>query len=429
MNKKRILIIDDDQTVANIYQTKFQVEGFDVEVSVDGPGGLEALRKTPADVVLLDFSLPGMNGVEVLKQIRSRPDTKDLPVIFFSNTYLTSVMQSAWKAGATKCLSKGSSTPREVLEIAKKILIPARPPQSAAAPGAIRLAVPLTLGKAAPERADEEFQAGLVSDFLASAPLTIAAMRDCYQTFLKPEHADLRLANLDKLCRFTRVLTAAAGVVDFKKIAQMASALEAFVEELRAHPADITPSTIRTIAQAVDKLALLVARSSTPTTHAETPEAPLILVVDDEAVSREIIVRAITKAGLRAMSLDNSTLALQVLEQNHFDLIFMDIKMPKPDGLEACKLIREMPLNRTTPVVFITAKADFESRVKSSSSGGSDFIAKPILVLELAVKALTWLHNEDLKPLGMAGSDGRSAKLKAPKSSSPHAPMPGGVFL
>ena len=130
----------------------------------------------------------------------------------------------------------------------------------------------------------------------------------------------------------------------------------------------------------------------------------MILVVDDENVSREITIRAVTKAGLRAISLDNSTLALQVLEQNRFDLIFLDIEMPKPDGIEVCERLRKMPLNRKTPVVFVTASFDLESRAQSSLSGGNDFITKPFLVIELAVKALTWLFNEDLKPLAMAGA-------------------------
>jgi CheY-like chemotaxis protein len=95
------------------------------------------------------------------------------------------------------------------------------------------------------------------------------------------------------------------------------------------------------------------------------------------------------------VSLDDSTLALQVLEQNHFDLVFLDVEMPKPNGIEVCERLRKMPTNSATPVVFVTAHSDFGSRARSSSSGGNDFIAKPFLSLELAVKTLTWLFKED----------------------------------
>lgn len=412
MNAKKILIIDDDLVIADIYRSKFQIEGYETEVAGDGASALELLRKAPADLVILDLSLPGMNGVEVLKLIRSRRETQALPVIVFSNTHLTSMVQAAWKAGATKCLSKANCTPREVVDLVNKLFAAGRAGEIPAATAtALHLrTLPAVAGAASPAQSDMAFQAGLVGAFLTSAPQTLAAMLNCYQTFLKPEQENLRLVNLHGLYGLTRKLTGAAGLAGFKKIAQMASALEALLNELHAKPADITPSTVRTIAQAVDKLRLLIAHAATPTGHAETPASPLILVVDDDGVSREIIVRAITRVGLRAMSLDNSTLALLVLEQNQFDLIFLDIQMPKPDGLETCERLRKMPLNRTTPVVFVTAKADFESRVRTSSSGGNDFITKPVLVLELAVKALTWLFNEDLKPLALVVPDASSRR-------------------
>ena len=373
MDAKRILIVDDDQVIANIYQNKFQLEGYQAEVAGNGDSALEMLRKAPADLVLLDLSLPGMDGVELLKRIRSQPEMQAMPVIVFSNAYLPSLLQAALKAGATKCLAKASCMPREVLEAARKLLTAG--------------------GAASPAQADMEFQNNLIEAFLASAPVTLVALRNRYQAFVKHEPENLRLAELYELCRLTRSLTGAAGLAGFRKIAQMANALEALLRELHAQPANITASTVRTISHAVDTLALLVARAGGALT--EAPASPMILVVDDESISREMIFSALKRAGLRTLSLDNSTLALQVLEQNRFDLIFLDVEMPKPGGLEVCERLRKMPSNRTTPVVFVTANSDFGSRARSSLSGGNDFIAKPFLLLELAVKALTWLFKHE----------------------------------
>lgn len=395
MDAKRILIVDDDQLIANIYQQKFQLGGYQAEVAGNGDSALEMLRKAPADLVLLDLSLPRMDGVELLKRIRSQPEMQALPVIVFSNAYLPSLLQAALQAGATKCLAKASCMPREVLEAARKLLTAG---EAAKAPGAAQAAVqppaPTAAGGAAsPAQADMEFQNNLVEAFLASAPVTLVALRNRYQAFVKHEPENLRLAELYELCRLTRSLTGAAGLAGFRKIAQMASALEALLRELHAKPANITASTVRTISHAVDTLALLVARAGGALT--EAPASPMILVVDDESISREMIFSALKRAGLRTLSLDNSTLALQVLEQNRFDLIFLDVEMPKPGGLEVCERLRKMPSNRTTPVVFVTANSDFGSRARSSLSGGNDFIAKPFLLLELAVKALTWLFKHE----------------------------------
>src|SRR5882724_8011507 len=103
---KKILIIEDDRLVANIYRNKFATENYEAEVALDGEGGLEAIQKFKPDVVLLDLMLPKVTGVELLKKIRAQEGLKNLPIIVFSNTFLTNVIQEAWKAGATKCLSK-----------------------------------------------------------------------------------------------------------------------------------------------------------------------------------------------------------------------------------------------------------------------------------------------------------------------------------
>src|SRR5204863_5610077 len=119
---KKILIIEDDQIVANIYRNKFSVEGFQVEVASDGPTGLETLKNFRPDAVILDLMLPGMTGVEVMKRVRALPEFQKLPIIVFSNTYLTNMVQEAWKAGATKCLSKANCTPKQVIEVLKTTL-------------------------------------------------------------------------------------------------------------------------------------------------------------------------------------------------------------------------------------------------------------------------------------------------------------------
>ena len=75
----------------------------------------------------------------------------------------------------------------------------------------------------------------------------------------------------------------------------------------------------------------------------------------------------------------------------HFDLILLDIEMPVLNGFELCKRLRAVPGYEHTPVIFVTVHSDFESRAKSSLSGGDDLIAKPILPMELAAKVVMHL--------------------------------------
>ncbi len=103
---KKLLLIEDDQIVANIYRNKFTIEGFQVEIALDGQVGFDLVRSFKPDVILLDLLLPKMTGVELMKKIRAEPEFETLPIIVFSNTYLTNLVQDAWKAGATKCIAR-----------------------------------------------------------------------------------------------------------------------------------------------------------------------------------------------------------------------------------------------------------------------------------------------------------------------------------
>src|SRR5712691_11343136 len=119
---KKVLIIEDDQIVANIYRNKFSQEGFQVEIALDGNVGLELVRSFRPDAVVLDLMLPKLTGVELMKKIRSDPQFEQLPVIVFTNTYLTQMIQDAWKAGATKCLSKSNCAPKQVIDVVRSTL-------------------------------------------------------------------------------------------------------------------------------------------------------------------------------------------------------------------------------------------------------------------------------------------------------------------
>jgi DNA-binding response OmpR family regulator len=104
---KRILIIEDDPLVAEVYRNRLRNEGFAVEVAVDGPAGLESFNRCRPDLVFLDLMLPRLRGVELLKTIRAHFSPRELPVFVFTNAYLGGIMQQAWEAGANQSAASG----------------------------------------------------------------------------------------------------------------------------------------------------------------------------------------------------------------------------------------------------------------------------------------------------------------------------------
>jgi PleD family two-component response regulator len=236
---------------------------------------------------------------------------------------------------------------------------------------------------------DSEFQAELRKSFIDGLPSTLATMRAMLQGMIKAENEMTRLKHVHELYRRVHALTGNAGIAGMLQISQMADALEALLKELYEKPKNINASTLRTVASATDFLGILFEQSKLPERQ-DVPPAN-ILVVDDEAISRRAVTYALEKAKLKSVNIEDPLLAYRLLSENKFDLIFLDVDMPGMNGFELCSKLRSLPEHKKTPVVFVTSLNDFESRANSTMSGGNDFIAKPFLFIELAVKALVYV--------------------------------------
>lgn len=406
---KKILIVEDDPIIADLYQRKFAAEFFTVELAGDGSTAMESLKSHRPDVVLLDLQLPQVNGIEVLKFIRATPELQALPVIVFTNAYLGNMVQSAWKAGANKCLTKAICTPRQVVDVVRLTLAEAEAKAAAGPAEATAPSVPepvvesaLPLSAAETER-DAAFQGEVRRQFLQSSPQMLVDVRQRLQAVVKSE-ADAaylrwleeRAQLLREMYRTLHSLTGKAGLAGFKQVAQLSSALEAFLRELHEAPQNANSSSLRTFAHAMDFLSRLLEIEGQA--EHDTTSIPLALIVDDEVFSRRSIISGLEKAGIAYVSLDNPIEALEMLQRQRFDLVFLDIDMPEMDGFTLCQKLRQLPDYVRTPVVFVTGLNDFQMRARSSLAGGSDIIAKPFLPIELAVKSLTHMYKARLLP-------------------------------
>ena len=354
------------------------------------------MKRFKPDAVILDLMLPKLNGLEVLKVVRADAATKSLPVVVLSNAYLSATVQEAWKAGADQCMIKASCTPRQLIDVVNRLCQnPAASPIAAArnlkiGPNPSAPAPEPSASNSRPPAAAEEdanFQAGLRQNFLKGGQEQMAQLRGLLQAFIKSEGHSTRMPRLLALYRRIHSLTGNSALAGLTNFAKMSSALEALLNELYEKPKSINASAMRTVAHTVDFLAVLLARNDP--SYPENPAEPNILVVDDEALSRRAVIFALDKAQLKCVGVEDPKVALTLLAENRFDLIFLDVDMPGMNGFELCTRLRALPTQARTPVVFVTGLTDFESRARSTLSGGNDLIAKPFLFMELAVKALT----------------------------------------
>ena len=378
--KKTILILDDDQPVSEGYREKLQAQGFKVELTTAFDATLQIFKNTAVDLAILDLCLPGINVVELIKNIRSDSGIPSTPIIAFSNPYLGTFTQAAVEAGATKSVAKVDTTPERLLEFVRELGVNASPKVG---------------GRGAVE-ALEANQEKPPSNLLINRSEIMAKLRASYQNFTRAEREDLRRTALLQMHRQLRLLAGSANVLALRKVVQLSTALEALFVELYTEPAKITASVVRTIAHSIETLASLFDR---PANSQDEVIPSKILVVDDEVIARQLICSAVGKADLEAVGLDDPLAAQRLLKRERFDLIFLDVEMPGLTGLELCVKIRAMEPNRSTPIVFVTSHSDFGSRAQSALSGGNDFIAKPFLLVEVALKALTWLFKDGAQPL------------------------------
>ncbi len=122
MDKKKILIIEDDTFIRDIYQIKFQQEGFEVMMAEDGVVALERLNQFVPDIILLDVIMPYMDGMEVLRKIKENGKLKEIPIIMLTNISEKEKIDEGMETGANDYLIKSHFTPSEVVHKVRTLL-------------------------------------------------------------------------------------------------------------------------------------------------------------------------------------------------------------------------------------------------------------------------------------------------------------------
>ncbi|MBF0587861.1 MAG: response regulator [Magnetococcales bacterium] len=123
-----------------------------------------------------------------------------------------------------------------------------------------------------------------------------------------------------------------------------------------------------------------------------------ILLVEDNEINQEIAIELLEQTGLQVTVAENGQQALDILDAESFDLVFMDIQMPVMNGLEATRHIRKMSGCQDLPIVAMTANAMASDRKKSLEAGMDDHISKPVVPNELIAVVKHWVKRHDQTP-------------------------------
>lgn len=448
---KKILIVEDDQLVATAYRKRFGEAGYHVDWAPDGLEGIKMVAASKPDVVLLDLLMPRLDGIEVLKYIRTHPELKNLPVVVFSNSYMTNLVESAWRNGADQCLMKASTTPVQLFDAVNKAMEKAAtrvkgtsPASPATIPPVNPLAsVPQALAPALRLPPQAAAAAALRPSAPYIAPVTPLPQRPSVTAInpgavpalattpsvnerpglvtpvaeVDPEfQAQIRQLFLNSApAKLTSVREAAHAFVQdegssmqfpllvdlFRKVHSLTGNAAVAGCRAIAHFASTFEAFLQELQQkpkyinpsstrtVTRSVDLIEALFAAPVEESPSAAKPLpVLVLTAEPMAGQAIAMALEKAEIGSVVANDPAHALQLADEGGYSSVVMSSQLPGLTGFELCAQMQSQAAFGRTPVVFVSEVKDFEAHSQSELLGENDIIASPYLLIELTLKVL-----------------------------------------
>lgn len=122
---KKILIIEDEQDIRELYAEVLRDEGYEVHEAWDGEIGSVEASSGKYQLILLDIMLPKRDGLQILKDLKAKPELSKIPVILLTNLSTDTVIKEGFSLGATSYVIKSEMTPDQIVAEVQKVLAPA----------------------------------------------------------------------------------------------------------------------------------------------------------------------------------------------------------------------------------------------------------------------------------------------------------------
>ena len=385
-----LLIIEDDLQFASILVEQANKKGFKCLMAASGEDGLNLAARYKPHAIILDMGLPGINGQQVLTELKANPSVRHIPVhIISANDPST----EAIKAGAIECLVKliGKKELEEafnrienfVSRKIKNVLLIEDNENS-------RKALRILIGK-------EDIRCFEAETGKMALEIYQQNHIDCVVLDLGlPDMSGFDLIN--KMENINGKDRAPVIVYTGKELTKEENT------ELQKHSKTIIIKGIKSEERLLDETALFLHRTITSLPKSKQLNInnlynkedifndKKILLVDDDSRNVFALSKILIERGMEIIKAENGKYALETLD-NHpdIDLVLMDIMMPEMDGYEAMRQIRSQKKYQGLPVIALTAKAMNNDKQKCIDAGANDYIAKPIDVERLLSLMRVWM--------------------------------------
>ncbi len=395
-SKRLILVIEDDPKFAKILARVCHKQNCQVIVAPDGESGLALATQYPISGIILDYTLPGMNGAEVLHNIRHHPKTSQIQVHIIS---ALDNIEGIPKHHATEKAVKPVTT-EQLVHIVNSFQRGDKP-----------IEVLLVENDSQElKQISEKFelvnisykaleQASEALDMLQLTPFDIAVLHLHFPVGYGYEF-------LDKLSSESNLKMRTV----FAYVDQNIS--EKQLDILERLEVNIITKSMRSAESLVDEVRLFVnqlnnqseldkpldspsvkQKQKQPTTVDDNGlDGKVVLLVDDDMRNTFALAKVLRKNRLIVKLASSGQQSIEMLEEHSdIDLVLMDIMMPEMDGYEAMRQIRKNPAYKDLAIIAVTANAMPGDKEKCIDAGANDYLAKPVDLDQLLTMMKLWI--------------------------------------
>ena len=366
----RVLVVEDNRTNQAIMRGMLSVLGCEVEIAADGQEGLTAFHREPWDLILMDCSMPGMDGYEASAAIRTTETGTG------SRTPIIAMTANVQQSDVNRCLAAGMddhlAKPLTIEQLSAKLQrwLPhfGNSPVAVADESSLPKSEPLdyaVFGKLREMLGSSIAEA--IHPFLEDMPTYLAAME-----------LAVAAGQSDQLRRAAHAIKGAAGNLGAGSLAALAKEIEDHAEDNVAMAATDLLARARAEYVLVHEALLAELDGESGRQRQTSSKGALVLIVDDDRSTRTALRFAMQRNGYAVEEATDGASALALVERMTPDVILMDAMMPQMDGFTACAKLQELPDCRDIPVLMITALDDDQSIQRAFAVGASDYIAKPL---------------------------------------------------
>ncbi len=388
-DKQVFLIIEDDMIFASIVGSVVHSLGKQFVHASTAEAGFQMAEHYLPSGIILDITLPDANGVELLRRFKSSKTLKNIPVQIISSMDKDPGILDLGAMSVIQKPVKEEHIKSALLEL---------------------LDFNQTQKKHLLIVEDNEIQRNVLVEFIGDEELEVFGIGTEAEALAELQKGKYDAIVIDlglkdgnglNLCKTIRNKEFKLPIIVYtgKDLS------EAEEKEIKQFADRIIIKTINSVQRLVDELAIFlhIGKTVEPVSVAKSPLTDLkngnlkgkkILIVDDDIKNVYVLCAALENKGLIIKDTQNGKVAIEMMRNEEFDLILMDIMMPVMDGFTAMRMIREDETLKHTPIIALTAKALREDRDKCIEAGANDYISKPVDYDGLLNLIQAWIHNK-----------------------------------